>query len=321
MSEKASIIRSEGGNSTLSAVRVVFSLWLAAAHSFHSFSITDPVALWMKQTSFLATDTFIIMSAVTLSLRYAGGVPGGFSAWSSFMYRRISRIWPVHALVLVVMWIVTMITLDPTQMVDLGAWGWSWLCQFTLVQAWNVPSDWTLWNSPTWTLSALVGCYAIYPFLSRFAARIGRPRVLLACALALYGLVWFAADQFRLLGFGGLLSLPQQIGVVRAVPIFILGVLVVPVVTWAPAIPKSRLLDVMAKNTYCVYVIHWPILKAMEQMGCHGWQYSVLALLIILVTSHIVRSLVEDPIQRLLRRPKAAPAPVVTGEVSRSFQR
>lgn len=286
----------------MSAFRIILSIWLAAAHSFHTFSITDPFALWMKRTSFIATDVFIVMSATALCLRYTNGVALSGPSWSDFMLRRLSRIWPVHALVLVAMAVVGLISMDPGQTGDLPAQIQSWLSQIALIQAWGTDSDWTLWNSPTWTLSALVICYAIYPFICRFTAWVQRPRAVFIAALTLYGVVWAVADSRGQLGFGGLLALPQQVGALRAVPIFILAVLAAPLVGRFALVPKSRTLDNLAANSFCVYVIHWPILKAMEMFGLQGWTYPAAALLIIFGAAHLLRTRIDDPIQRVLKR-------------------
>ncbi len=295
-------VTSKGGHSTLSAFRVFFSIWIALAHSFHSFAVTDATALWIKQTSFIATDAFIVMSAVSLWLRYSGSIPLSRTAWARFMLRRLARIWPTHALLLIAMAIVTPFGMTPGLMVNTTSWAWAWLCQFVLIQAWGVNSDWSLWNSPSWTLSALVICYALYPLVSRLTARINRPRTVFAGAAAVYAVAWVVADNLNLLGYGGLLALPQQIGAIRAAPIFVLSVLAVPLLRPVLQVPRSAALELLAKNSYCIYIVHWPILKALELLRFQGWIYALLSIVVIFVAGHYLRTMIDDPIQNVLRK-------------------
>ncbi len=309
--------------STLSAVRIAFSIWLAAAHACHTFLVTDPAALWLKQTSFVATDIFILLSAVSLSLRYTGTIPVTAGAWLQFMFRRVSRIWPVHALTLAAMAAVSLVSPGPMTAAATASQVQAWLCQMALVQAWGIPSDWTLWNSPTWTLSALIVCYALYPFLRRLSAWLNRPRWLFFGALGLYGGLWLAAVALGYNGYGGLLAVPQQVGVLRAVPLFALGVLAVPVVRSGSWIPKSRVLDTLGDATFCLYVIHWPLLKLMENHGLQGWGYCGLSILVLVAMAHLVRRFVDAPLQQLLRGfegriPWPSPAPVKATAARRS---
>ena len=281
---------------------MICSIWIALAHAFHAFRVTDAAALWIKQTSFIATDSFIIMSAVSLSLGYGARIEPTWSSWSRFMVRRLVRIWPIHALLLVFMAASQPFGLAPGSASHTSDQVWAWLCQLMLIQAWGINSDWSLWNSPTWTLSALTVCYAIFPFIGQMAGYIRRPRALLAVAVALYGGVWCITDQLNLSGFGGLLALPQQFGVLRAVPIFVLTILAVPVLRPLPLVPHAAGLELFAKNSYCVYVVHWPILKAMELLQWQGWASAVLSLFIIFAAGHVLRKHVDDPIQQVLRQ-------------------
>ena len=249
----------------------------------------------------MATDIFILMSAVSLSLRYTGATPVTAGSWLQFMFRRVSRIWPVHALTLLAMAGFSLMSRVPMTSAETASQVQAWLCQMALVQAWGIPSDWTLWNSPTWTLSALVVCYALYPFLRRLSAWLKRPRWLFFGALGLYGGIWLAAVASGYSVYGGLLAVPQQVGVLRAVPLFALGVLAVPVVRSVSWIPKSRALDTLGDATFCLYVIHWPLLKLMENHGLQGWGYCGVSILGLVAVALAMRRFVDAPVQQVLR--------------------
>jgi peptidoglycan/LPS O-acetylase OafA/YrhL len=123
----------------------------------------------------------------------------------------------------------------------------------------------------------------------------------LAGALGVYAAAWWATNALGYNGYGGLLALPQQIGVLRAVPLFILAVLAVPVVRNVPWVPQSRVLDALGDTTFCLYVIHWPVLKMMENHGFQGWGYCVLSVVIIIIAAQLMHRYVDQPIQQILR--------------------
>jgi peptidoglycan/LPS O-acetylase OafA/YrhL len=92
--------------------------------------------------------------------------------------------------------------------------------QLFLVQAYGVPGGHG-WNGPTWTISALMGCYLAFPRLVRLVWRIG-PWTALAIGVGAY----LAADAVtrRLLDVPVYWT-PLQYGFVRALPLFALGVI------------------------------------------------------------------------------------------------
>jgi len=97
---------------------------------------------------------------------------------------------------------------------------WSQLpAQVLLIQAYGVPGG-QGWNAPTWTLSALIGCYLLLPWICRALWRwppvlvvIGA--VVLVAAADLAASLWLGDPIYRL---------PMRYGILRALPLFLLGV-------------------------------------------------------------------------------------------------
>jgi peptidoglycan/LPS O-acetylase OafA/YrhL len=94
--------------------------------------------------------------------------------------------------------------------------------QVFLIQTWGFqgPSG---WNMPTWTLSALLVCYALFPTLWRAFGRIGSPWMALLVGAA----VFVAVDVFSRQVFGmPSFHLHLKNGLYRAIPLFLMGVLI-----------------------------------------------------------------------------------------------
>jgi peptidoglycan/LPS O-acetylase OafA/YrhL len=88
-----------------------------------------------------------------------------------------------------------------------------------LVQAFGVPGG-EGWNSPTWTLSALMGCYLLFPPLWRAQAKIKSPGVVLAIVVGFVVLCDLASRRFAGVP---IYEFTSKVGIVRAVPLFLLG--------------------------------------------------------------------------------------------------
>ena len=97
---------------------------------------------------------------------------------------------------------------------------WSQLpAQVLLLQAWGVPGG-QGWNAPTWTLSALIACYLLLPWICRALWRWPPIAVVIGATLLVVG-----ADLAASLWLGDpIYRLPMRYGVLRALPLFLLGV-------------------------------------------------------------------------------------------------
>ena len=109
---------------------------------------------------YLATDFFIIVSGYVLGRIYGERVLSAGIGMGDFFLRRAQRLVPAHLIVIaafIVMLLVSgLIGLKPLHPEYLS---WSDLPgELFLVQAFGVPGG-EGWNSPTWSLSALLGCY------------------------------------------------------------------------------------------------------------------------------------------------------------------
>lgn len=172
---------------------------------------------------YLATDLFLMLSGYVLARIYGGAAADGRMAVGPFLWKRLLRIGPPHVIVLLgfAAMVATAAALGVTPSHPENFQPRELLLQLTLTQAWGVPNA-PGWNLPTWTLSALLPCYAL--FIPAYRALAGiRPWLGLALA---FGLL-LAADGLVLLSTGETVNqLPHWLGVVRAVPLFLLGLAV-----------------------------------------------------------------------------------------------
>ena len=170
---------------------------------------------------FLATDFFLMLSGYVLGRAYGASTLSGKITPARFWLRRAARVWPGHLMVLAAMAVLVLILNSiGTDAHKPSRFAWDQLpVQALLIHAWGFPSDG--WNLPSWSLSALIVCYAIFPFMWKAANKIRHPVV-----LPLIGLVTVIVfEVVARLGFHhALADLQFQFGVVRALPLFVLGV-------------------------------------------------------------------------------------------------
>ena len=185
-----------------------------------------------------------MLSGYVLGRAYGRAVDEGRIGPVEFLGRRVARIWPAHLIVLGVMAAVVagghFAGFDPhhAHRFDVA----DFLPQALLVQAWGDVGGWG-WNLPTWSLSALVACYAIFPGVWGMIGRMKLP-VMIAAAVGAVALSEIAA---RLTLNRGLFDLPFYLGVARALPMFFTGMVLARWVERAPLPAKpSTWLGILA---------------------------------------------------------------------------
>ncbi len=170
----------------------------------------------------LATDFFLMLSGYVLGRAYGRSLDEGRVGAGAFVRRRLVRIWPAHLIVLVgfaaLVAISHAVGIEPKHPDRYGVADF-WL-QAGLVHAWGFGHV-AGWNVPSWSLSALVVCYALFPLAWRASGRLSAFAALLAAPVLVGG----AAVAARGVTGMGLYDLPFDLGVVRAVPLFLGGLL------------------------------------------------------------------------------------------------
>ena len=208
----------------LDALRFLAALFIVLYH----VAERAPVSLFSLSPAFgrgyLATDFFLMLSGYVLARTYGPRVLGAEVDTFTFLKRRVQRIWPPH-LVMLVLFVAFFVGTSTIGLAPTNPQWFQWdqlLPQVFLVQAWFVPGT-SGWNTPTWTLSALIAAYALFPVVWRRVAATKRPLQLLAMGVCAYVVIDQAALMaFEIPGY----QLPLRFGLIRGVPLFMIGLLV-----------------------------------------------------------------------------------------------
>jgi peptidoglycan/LPS O-acetylase OafA/YrhL len=199
---------------------------VAALIILHHFQGAGPVALaehWhpvFERGGFLLTNFFIIDSGYVLMRVYGGSLAGGRMSAGDFFFKRYLRVLPAH-LIMVLSLVVLIVGGGMLGFAPRAPEWFRWdqlPAQLTLTQAFGVPGG-LGWNAPSWSISALIGCYLAFPWILRGLVRLG-PWSVLALGVGLY----LIANQltWALLGYP-VYQMPMGFGFIRALPLFVLG--------------------------------------------------------------------------------------------------
>lgn len=156
----------------LDALRFIVGAFIILYH----FREAAPVPLGQLHPVFdrgyLLTDFFIIDSGYVLARIYGNRLAAGQASLRAYSRQRLLRVIPAHLLVsLILVAIVGGATLACAAPSNPQWFDWSQLpAQVLLVQSYGVPGG-QGWNAPTWTLSALIGCYLLLPWICRLLWR------------------------------------------------------------------------------------------------------------------------------------------------------
>jgi len=215
------IARKERGG-PLDALRFVAAAFIVLYH----FGFDAPRELMSMWEGFgrgwLSTNFFLMLSGYVLARAYGHQLDQGRVDSGEFFVRRLLRVWPAHVAVLagfaLILGATTLMGIEPRHPQN---YVWPELVvQLFLLEAWGVTHV-LGWNAPTWSLSALVVCYALFPFLWR---GVGRMAPLMALGAAPVVLAGSALAVQAFLG-ESMYDLRFDAGLFRGIPLFAVGVL------------------------------------------------------------------------------------------------
>lgn len=192
----------------------------------HHFQAAGPVSLAeslhpvFERGGFLLTNFFLIDSGYVLMRVYGGAVGRGAMSPGDFFIKRFLRVYPAHLIMglsLVALVVVTGLVGIAPRNPEWFAWD-QLPAQLTLTQAFGIHGG-LGWNAPSWSISALIGCYVLFPYILRVLKTMG-PWGALAGVILLYLVANEACHLF--LGYP-VYQMPLKFGFLRALPLFVLG--------------------------------------------------------------------------------------------------
>ncbi len=199
---------------------------VAALIILHHFQGAGPIALAeglhpaFEHTGFLLTNFFIIDSGYVLMRVYGRSVGAGRMSHSDFFLKRALRVWPAHLIMglsLVVLVLSATLAGQPPRNPEWFRWD-QLPAQLALVQSFGVHGG-LGWNAPSWSISGLIGCYLLFPFILRGVTKLG-PWTALSGMVGLYLIINQLCWTF--LGYP-VWQMPMQYGFIRILPLFVLG--------------------------------------------------------------------------------------------------
>ena len=192
----------------------------------HHFQGAGPVPLAeglhpvFERGGFLLTNFFLIDSGYVLTRVYGASVAGGRMSSADFFLKRYLRVLPAHLMMglgLVALIVVGGRLGFTPRAPEWFRWDQLW-AQLSLTQAYGVPGGYG-WNAPSWSISALIGCYLAFPWMLKGLMRLGPWSVL---ALGVGGYLLANQLTWSLLGYP-VYQMPMGYGFLRALPLFGLG--------------------------------------------------------------------------------------------------
>ncbi|WKL55804.1 acyltransferase [Asticcacaulis sp. ZE23SCel15] len=210
------------GAASLDVLRFLAAGFILLYHFGQNAPILLPEMSPLFDQGWLATDFFLILSGFVLSRAYGARLAAGRIATGPFMLRRIGRLWPSHMVVLLLL---------AALIVGGAALGFppnhpekysviDFVSQVFMVHGWGGFEE-PGWNVPTWTLSALIVCYALFALYARHVQAMSRAG--LVALLTVVMVVAFAGAHAVDHAFA---DLPFRFALMRAVPLFVVGTLI-----------------------------------------------------------------------------------------------
>ncbi|MDX2111079.1 MAG: acyltransferase [Verrucomicrobiota bacterium] len=218
--QNSTIYLKRGG--ALDACRFLASVFIIMYH----FEANAPVSLKLMfdiaGRGHLATNFFIALSGFIIGSIYGEKIINGSISPIQFFCKRFIRIYPAHLIALIILVIIVIGAHSiGYQFSGANNFKWSELPQHLfLLHAFGL-SDFG-WNYPTWTLSTLLVCYMLFPWLWKCVNVLAAPLV-----ITMFAIIWvWSGDllSYELLNTS-LFKLPPAYAIFRTISVFVFGLL------------------------------------------------------------------------------------------------
>ncbi|MFO1015276.1 MAG: acyltransferase [Caulobacteraceae bacterium] len=202
----------------LTSLRIIAAIWVLVYH-FRDHLGLDIDRIGVVAKGYLGVDLFFILSGFILSHVYLPKWEAKAFQYGSFLWARLSRIYPVHLVTLaatVAIWFVATrigatfnpVAFDPAAIPQ----------HLLLIHAWGTTPG-MQWNFPSWSISAEWFAYLCFPLAAVTVLGLQRWQwAPIAVAGVLFGLMFWAVESHGLP-----LGEVTRLGFIRIVPEFLMG--------------------------------------------------------------------------------------------------
>jgi peptidoglycan/LPS O-acetylase OafA/YrhL len=236
----------------------------------HHFQAAGPHALAealhpvFERGGFLLTNFFLIDSGYVLMRVYQEALRRGSIGPGDFVLKRFLRVVPAHLMLgTSLIGLVMLCTAAGVAPRNPEWFDWSQLpAQLLLVQSFGIPGG-LGWNAPTWSISALLGCYLAFPWILKGLDRVG-PWTALALGVGVY----LAVNEWTWAALGHpVWQMPMKYGFIRALPLFFLGMCLARFASRAWIDPRLAGWTMVAATAGFV-ALQWFDKNALASIGC-----------------------------------------------------
>ena len=210
----------------LTALRGLAAWWVVVFHFREALPASTPEILrQLAAAGYLAVDLFFILSGYVIALNYTAWFAGagmGRARYFRFLALRLSRIYPLHAVILLIFPLLPLATaLFSSRHETGGLYLGYYLQSVFLIQGWGFFRQ-LHWNVPAWSISTEWLAYLAFPGLAVVGARLCRTagRSLAVIVGLLFGLACLAAYVSR----GGLSDAASVFAPLRCLAEFSCGI-------------------------------------------------------------------------------------------------
>ncbi|HCR65887.1 MAG TPA: hypothetical protein DIW38_05160 [Oceanicaulis sp.] len=203
---------------TLTVLRGVAASWVVLFHFAGHFDL-NLKSVTIIANGFLAVDLFFYLSGFIIFLVYFQGFEGGRFRFFDFIKKRFARLYPVH--------FVTTVLIAGLFLVSAAAGirplpdtfnAYHFLINILMVHAWGLSGSLSF-NYPSWSISAEMFAYALFPIMALFVLRfrlwiVGLTAFVLLSLLAIIAREWLGRP---------LVHLTYDFSILRILPEFLIG--------------------------------------------------------------------------------------------------
>lgn len=238
----------------------------------HHFQAAGPHALAetlhpvFERGGFLLTNFFLIDSGYVLMRVYQDALRRGTMSPGDFVLKRVVRVVPAHLMMILSLAGLVILSSAAGVAPRNPEWfDWSQFpAQLLLVQSFGVPGG-LGWNAPTWSISALIGCYLAFPWILKGLNRVGA-----WTALGLGVGVYLLVNEATWAALGlPVWQMPMKYGFIRALPLFFLGMCLAQFASRAWIHPRLAGWTMLAA-TAGFAALQWFDKNALASIACIG---------------------------------------------------